>query len=853
MKLLRYIDEHELGIASALLASCLLLALIIGLDLNRRKAFDDRVYVIATDHSPPFQVVNPDGTVTGAMVEAIERAAERLDVKLEWRAVKGGPDAYLGVDPSVDLWPFVMHLPEREQRFHMAHSFVSSGYSLISTHPVPDVSAEAMAGKNIAFRDIPYFRNLFAKVYPESQPVPVVEVDSVLLAACRGDVYAAIIEANQLKDFLLRNRESCAAGPLQMTGIPEWRVNLSVGSTFAAAPLADAIRAELGDMARNHELDDLFTRFQPLASLRDADTFLETETERWTSSAILSLGTLGFLCALLGARVVLLRRKTNRALRLADDRYRYLADMSHELRTPLNGILGMASLLGEANLSQTEKEYVSTIQSSGNELLNLINNVLDLAKLEQHEGKAVCESVAPRELCHTLLQMFVPALQSRNVEAVLHVEPDVPQTVKIDASKFRQIFVNLVGNATKFTEKGFVHVHVKYVVFPSADRHLRVEVIDSGPGITKTEQARLFKSFQQTSAGLNSSLKGSGLGLEISRRLAFFTGGRLGFLSEPGKGSTFWYEVPCDTTESADSTESDSSPVPEEGENVPNILGRRVTILGGTERLRLSLENSLIREGCEVRQLQNLLDVFGEQPADIESTDLLAVDFGAIFGRKVETINALRQYRDSRSTSVVVLCNGPADVQRLESWNEPWLRPLLKPARPKDLFRSPEQKWDRIPGLASLVKAVSTPLRGTSYPKVVEQVISDSSLRVLVGEDNPVNRMVIRAIIERLGHHPTVVPDGERLIKELEDGEPYDLILMDCNMPELDGYEATARIRALHPDKAELPIVAVTANSPADVYERCVASGMNDVVGKPVSSELLRDVFSRYARSERPQ
>jgi CheY-like chemotaxis protein len=204
-----------------------------------------------------------------------------------------------------------------------------------------------------------------------------------------------------------------------------------------------------------------------------------------------------------------------------------------------------------------------------------------------------------------------------------------------------------------------------------------------------------------------------------------------------------------------------------------------------------------------------------------------------------------------QALEVFALCNGHSQAAKVQGFGARFVRCLLKPVRLEELARLPEDDLDRSANLASLARAVATVAperRSTGAPRTPAGE-AQPRLRVLVGEDNPVNRMVIQAIIERLGHEAKVIPDGARLVAELQRGESYDVVLMDCNMPGLDGYEASQRIRELFPNKDLLPIVAVTANAPEDVYERCVASGMNDVVGKPVTANILQDVFRRYAHA----
>jgi CheY-like chemotaxis protein len=228
------------------------------------------------------------------------------------------------------------------------------------------------------------------------------------------------------------------------------------------------------------------------------------------------------------------------------------------------------------------------------------------------------------------------------------------------------------------------------------------------------------------------------------------------------------------------------------------------------------------------------------------------LDARYLLGQPAEALDQVRQLRKQfPALEVLALCDGDAHAARVQGLGARFIRCILKPVRLEELTHLPEGDLERSANLASLARAVTkpVPLHSTPAQKAADGAPHLPPLRILVGEDNPVNRLVIQAIIERLGHHGTVIPDGARLVAELQKGEPYDLILMDCNMPGLDGYEASQRIRELLPDRGALPIVAVTANAPTDVYDKCIASGMNDVVGKPVTADLLRDVFNRYARA----
>ena len=235
--------------------------------------FEDREYVIATDNSPPFQVIREDGSVGGAAVETIERAASRLGIRLRWKHVLKGPDAAFATDPEVDLWPFVMDLPERRKSFYIAEPYVTASYVLVSTTPLQDLNWDELRGKRIAIRNMEHFRNLFQQTLPDSTPQTIDDIDQILIATCRGEVFGGITVMDHLSRFLLKSRSACPDTPIYIRGIPGWKVDLSVGSTFQNASLADALRTEMGALAREHALDDLFTQYQPLAAMSSAVTF----------------------------------------------------------------------------------------------------------------------------------------------------------------------------------------------------------------------------------------------------------------------------------------------------------------------------------------------------------------------------------------------------------------------------------------------------------------------------------------------------------------------------------------------------------------------------------------------------
>jgi PAS domain S-box-containing protein len=514
--------------------------------------------------------------------------------------------------------------------------------------------------------------------------------------------------------------------------------------------------------------------------------------------------------------MVLQQDLTQKAQAAEKAKSQFLATMSHEIRTPLNGVIGMASILADTELNDMQRECVETINVSGESLLAVINDILDYSKIEAGRLELEKRSFNLQQCLEEAFDIFAIQIRSKGLEAVYFVAPEIPTNLSGDSTRLRQILVNLIGNAIKFTAKGEIAVNVECERKDQTGHHLRFSVSDTGIGIPKEAAAKLFSAFQQVDCSTTRQYGGTGLGLAICKRLTSLMGGNIWVTSVQGKGSTFHFSIVLQDA------------APGDFDNSPSVSGllksHSALIVDHHATSRRILELQLKFWGMTTTSVtcgEEAVSALASQKFDAVILDANSSGIGSL--------SLARKIRDDHKTPVLLLSSRNEAVPEEDA--HLFAHQILKPIKHSIVFNT----------LLKVTGVQQQPLRKVLDKKLDAGLAQKNPLRILLAEDNPVNQKVGLLMLSRLGYTANAVANGKRALEAL-DKATYDIVLMDIQMPEMNGIEATRIIRENYAEQRPV-VVALTAEALEGDEERFLKLGFDGYLSKPLQAHRLQKIL----------
>ncbi|MDO3694907.1 PAS domain S-box protein [Wenyingzhuangia sp. chi5] len=509
----------------------------------------------------------------------------------------------------------------------------------------------------------------------------------------------------------------------------------------------------------------------------------------------------------------------------------FLANMSHEIRTPLNGVIGFTDLVLKTNLTETQQQYLNIVNQSANGLLNIINDILDFSKIEAGKLELDIEKCDIYDIGAHSTDIVNYQIQQKHLEMLLNISPDVPRFIWADAIRLKQILINLLGNATKFTEKGEIELKVEVLESKQDVKTIRFSVRDTGVGIKKEKQQKIFEAFSQEDSSTTKKYGGTGLGLTISNKLLLMMDSQLQLTSTIGVGSTFYFDLTL-------KTEKGEEIIWENLESIKNVL-----IVDDNENNRNILKQILKLENITSDEAKSGFEAL-QYLAENNEYDVIIMDYHMPYMNGIETIQKIREsfFPSPDISPIILLYSSSSDADIFPKCRELGVsKRLTKPVKAHEIYKT----------LSQLRSQNNDSNRNIELAKEVHPIFKNH-VKILIVEDNSVNRFLAKTIIQKQLPQATLIEavNGLEGIKSYE-SDKFDLILMDVQMPEMNGYQATQKIREIeNNNNIHTPIIAITAGNVKGEKEKCLAIGMDDFLIKPIVEDQLITMFDKWLPKE---